>query len=317
MSDQYEPVRWLDDPDAASALRADLSHGVSANATGLDYGGTLLSLRGAIAAQTASLPVAAAGASVISIAIKVAVGVVLAGGVAMWATRSNEDDGDARGIAAARLAPVDAESHGTRAQDPTRESTAGVAPGRAPGTPVDGVSTGSIPSRDTADGIEIFDVPASEAGQGDDDARSDRNRARRRDEDSESTLVGPPVDDDAPARSGLTGLDAKPVTGVDSGAAAAGGDADRYVHEAKLVAQARRALAGDPSRSLEITRELEREFPNGVLEEERRALAIRALTQLGRADEARVAAKSFLVEFPDGPHAAAVRRAIELGDTSP
>jgi hypothetical protein len=92
---------------------------------------------------------------------------------------------------------------------------------------------------------------------------------------------------------------------------AASSDADRYVREAKLVALARRALADDPDRALALTRQVEREFPNGLLEEERRALEIRALAALGRDDEASGAAKGFLAKFPDGPHAAAVRRAIE------
>ncbi|MBC8073379.1 MAG: hypothetical protein IAG13_33980 [Deltaproteobacteria bacterium] len=284
---------------------------MSANAAGLDYGGTLISLRGAIAAQTASLPVAATGASLISVGIKVAVGVVLAGGIAVWATRNAGDETDARGIAAARLGPVDAESRAERAeqQDPPRDPHGGVTSERGQVTPLSGGSVGLTPSRDTADEIEILDAPPSEAGTSD-DGRSDRNRARRRDDG------GDVANDAHPAGSGAASPDGTPVTDAGTGALA-GGDVDRYVHEAKLVAEARRALAGDPSRSLEITGELEREFPNGVLEEERRALTIRALTQLGRDDEARVAAKSFLVKFPDGPHAAAVRRAIDRSDTSP
>lgn len=88
------------------------------------------------------------------------------------------------------------------------------------------------------------------------------------------------------------------------------GQAD-YLREAKLIAQARKSLAGDPENTLALTRTLAREFPKGLLVEERRALGIRALAALGRTDEARQQAASFLATYGDGPHAAAVRRATE------
>ncbi|MBX7077920.1 MAG: hypothetical protein K1X88_01960 [Nannocystaceae bacterium] len=86
--------------------------------------------------------------------------------------------------------------------------------------------------------------------------------------------------------------------------------ADRYLEEAQLVARARKALSGDPATALQLTKQHAKEFPKGALVEERRALSIRALAALGRMDEAQRDAESFLASFGDGPHAAAVRRAV-------
>ncbi|MFO0631398.1 MAG: hypothetical protein U0168_00960 [Nannocystaceae bacterium] len=86
--------------------------------------------------------------------------------------------------------------------------------------------------------------------------------------------------------------------------------ADRYLEEAQLVARARKALSGDPATALQLTKQHAKEFPKGALVEERRALSIRALAALGRMDEAQRDADAFLASFGDGPHAAAVRRAV-------
>lgn len=85
---------------------------------------------------------------------------------------------------------------------------------------------------------------------------------------------------------------------------------DRYLQEATMVARARKSLSQDPSRTLELTRAIAREFPSGQLVEERRALEIRALAKLGRLAEAKERAALFLADHAKGPHAAAVRRAI-------
>ena len=51
-----------------------------------------------------------------------------------------------------------------------------------------------------------------------------------------------------------------------------------------------------------------REFPGGALAEDRDALTVRALCQLGRAQEATRAAKSFLQDHPFSSLAASVRQ---------
>jgi hypothetical protein len=84
-----------------------------------------------------------------------------------------------------------------------------------------------------------------------------------------------------------------------------------FLREAKLVAKARGALRGHPSEALRLTREAAEAFPRGQLVEEREAVAIRALARLGRNEQARTRAQAFLRLYSDGPHADAVRRAID------
>jgi hypothetical protein len=89
------------------------------------------------------------------------------------------------------------------------------------------------------------------------------------------------------------------------------GDAtDRVLREARLVADARDALGHDPNGALTLVQQAAREFPSGQLVEEREAIAIRALADLGRSEAARARAERFLARFGSGPHAEAVRRAI-------
>jgi outer membrane biosynthesis protein TonB len=94
-------------------------------------------------------------------------------------------------------------------------------------------------------------------------------------------------------------------------------DDDRYLREAQLVAHARKQLATSATDALASTKKHGREFPKGALVEEARAIEIRALAKLGRADEAQREADDFLRDFGDGPHAAAVRRAIADDDGRP
>jgi len=302
MTDVHEPLtqplRWLEDPEAGAALRADLAHGAAATATGIDYGATLTALRGAIAAQTAALPVAAAaGSSGWSVGVKLAIGVLLVGGIAVWASSGDVDDASkhassdreletrAQGLLPAApppseptLAPA-TRNAGIVVPEPSRESPAAVAPIV---TPQPTVAEPDVAREEGAAQVpEVHDA---------DRDRGAKPRKRTTEVDgTQDTAVTPAV------------------TSADDSTA----DSDRYVREAKLVAQARRALAGDPARALALTEQVEREFPNGLLGEERRALEIRALAALGKSSEAKSAAKAFLAEYPDGPQAAAVRRAIE------
>ncbi len=84
------------------------------------------------------------------------------------------------------------------------------------------------------------------------------------------------------------------------------------LEEAKAVQAARRALASAPSDALRHARQIAKDFPKGQLVEERRAIEIQALAKLGRDDEAREKAETFLAKYGRGPHAAAVRRATGL-----
>ncbi|MBL4684589.1 MAG: hypothetical protein JKY37_08385 [Nannocystaceae bacterium] len=83
--------------------------------------------------------------------------------------------------------------------------------------------------------------------------------------------------------------------------------AEDALAEAGLISRATRALAVSPSRALELTREAKRDFPRGMLGEEREAIAIQALAKLGHAEKARRRGERFLRRYGRGPYAVAVR----------
>lgn len=96
------------------------------------------------------------------------------------------------------------------------------------------------------------------------------------------------------------------ATNVDAGASL----------ESRRVAEARSTLRNGNSRAALATLiELRRDFPNGVLVQEREALIIEALLAAGDSAKARELATRFLARYPGSPHAAAARRA--LGPTAP
>jgi hypothetical protein len=68
--------------------------------------------------------------------------------------------------------------------------------------------------------------------------------------------------------------------------------------EAELLEQARRALKSDPARALSRANEHRSRFPGGVLVQEREVIAIQALRQLGRSDEADRRTAAFEKAFP-------------------
>jgi len=81
--------------------------------------------------------------------------------------------------------------------------------------------------------------------------------------------------------------------------------------ERGLLDVARGALArGEAGAALAATERHSREYPAGVLLEEREAIAIKALVALGRKDEAQTRAKAFEQRFPNGLMLRAVRGAV-------
>lgn len=76
--------------------------------------------------------------------------------------------------------------------------------------------------------------------------------------------------------------------------------ADSLASEARKLEDARRALAGNPARALELLSEHAREFPSGKLSAERELLAIDALSRLGRKSEARARAEAMLARSRGG-----------------
>lgn len=85
---------------------------------------------------------------------------------------------------------------------------------------------------------------------------------------------------------------------------------DPLREEMALLARTREALPSDPTRSLALAEEGQRRFPSGIFAEERDAIAILALSAIGRADEARRRGERFLRAHPSGTFTERVRRAI-------
>ncbi len=83
---------------------------------------------------------------------------------------------------------------------------------------------------------------------------------------------------------------------------------DPVAEEVALLAEARSALgAGEASRAIGLLARHRKRFPDGLLARERDVSWITALCVLGRADEARKRADSFLRAHGSSPHAAKVR----------
>ena len=95
--------------------------------------------------------------------------------------------------------------------------------------------------------------------------------------------------------------------------AAAPSPAARLGEETTLIRDARQALrGGDAARALHLLEACRRQFPAGVLQQERERLTIEALVKAGRSAEASTRAAQFLRRYPDSPHAGDIR-ALGLG----
>jgi hypothetical protein len=82
--------------------------------------------------------------------------------------------------------------------------------------------------------------------------------------------------------------------------------------ESRRIAAARALRrAGKTREALAALDGIARELPNGELVQEREVLALEALLTLGERAAARQRATAFLLRFPDSPHAATARRALE------
>lgn len=80
--------------------------------------------------------------------------------------------------------------------------------------------------------------------------------------------------------------------------------------EYALLRSARRALADNPARAMQFTDQHRRRFPNGMLTQEREAIAIEAEVRLGRILQARARTAAFFVLFPNSPYRGRVERAV-------
>jgi len=72
--------------------------------------------------------------------------------------------------------------------------------------------------------------------------------------------------------------------------------------EPDLIGQAQTALAGNPVRALSLCEKHRKQFPHGVLVQEREVLAIEALAKLGRHAQAVDRGERFMKAFPSSAH---------------
>jgi hypothetical protein len=84
------------------------------------------------------------------------------------------------------------------------------------------------------------------------------------------------------------------------------GSADEY----RLLRSARQALAVDSAKALDLTQEHVRRFPHGMLTQEREAIAVEALVQLGRPVQAKTRGQAFLAAYPVSPYRSRVEHAL-------
>jgi hypothetical protein len=80
--------------------------------------------------------------------------------------------------------------------------------------------------------------------------------------------------------------------------------------EMRLIGEARRVLADDPTGALLLLEQHRAHHPQGALREEREAYAVEALSALGRASEAERRYTEFLEDFPDSSFRSRLVRAM-------
>jgi len=159
---------------------------------------------------------------------------------------------------------------------------------------------------------------------------SDAAGARLRSvEDGRASLHSPPASGRLTGdRSDTPALEARPVDAQDNSAARAEIEARgnspspeiRHVtgaEEASLLRSARQSLARSPERTLSLTDEHLRRYPHGILDQEREALAIEALMELGRYDVARTRARAFQRAYPESPYRARIQHALARAAADP
>ena len=292
-----DPVRLLEDPSAGTVLRSDLVHAAEAELHGFDLAGGLAALQKATATVTSSTTVVA-GTSLLA---KLGIGAagVAVGAVALWlglgggaGSGSGSGAGDGE-----RVSPPAVVSAAEREVDDPRGPAAAAGREHGTETPVQAepALAPSEPTKLEPEPLEPakLEPPEPEVGE---------------------AAVGEPDAVKPPARRKGATADRPSASSEKTAADSA---VDSVLREAKLVAKARSNLARDPSRALSLADEAERDFPQGQLVEERRAIAIRALVALGRLDEAQRRAEPFLAEYGRGAHAAAVRRVLEGQTNAP
>jgi hypothetical protein len=86
--------------------------------------------------------------------------------------------------------------------------------------------------------------------------------------------------------------------------------ADEELSESALLQLAHDTMATNPHRTLALTVEHARRFPAGMLVQEREVIAVEALARLGRRDDARARAATFLATYPSSAYRSRVGEAV-------
>jgi len=87
----------------------------------------------------------------------------------------------------------------------------------------------------------------------------------------------------------------------------------RLEREMRMLAVAQRVLTEDPARSLRLCRQGESEFRGSMFSAERKQVALLALVQLGKVEQARREGIPFLRAYPNAPWSARLRVALSTG----
>jgi hypothetical protein len=120
----------------------------------------------------------------------------------------------------------------------------------------------------------------------------------------------------APAVGPAPAVDPTPTLAVVNGATLAAATSpappeSALSQENRLVEAARAARGDRPQEALALADRHAREFPEGQQADAREFVAVQALRDLGRTDEARARARALLARFPDSTYGARTRRILD------
>jgi hypothetical protein len=133
--------------------------------------------------------------------------------------------------------------------------------------------------------------------------------------------ISPAVQEPEPASASVEEAKAKPAerrAKEDESANSANAKEDevsgaRLEREMRMLAVAQRVLTEDPARSLRLCRQGESEFRGSMFSAERKQVALLALVQLGKVEQARREGIPFLRAYPNAPWSARLREALGTG----
>ncbi len=270
MTEYSEPQRLLDDPNVAEPLRSDL------------------------ATVTGTPPLAYDATNGLS-RFKAIVAVGGAGGLGAAAIKSSSVFGGSKaliaGLAGVVLAGGIAAALFVGVSAPAPTSTAPESAALEPAEPASGLAPApeeppemDMPAVSPPAAVDAADEPSPPAVE----------------------PVPPVVMPETPAAAKPAPAAKKPAKAND----ADDGQASDYMREARKVQQAKKALKTEPAKALRLLEAVEREFPDGLLMEEREGLYVLALLATGKVDAGKRRADAYLAQYPKGTLAARVRRAL-------